>query len=145
MSFGISLKGEVLKEFDETVLRGEVEIDGYKESFFAPVGYWSKDDYLRSWKQSLAEGLQNGRHSALLTSMRDPGVSNFLFYWVVFIEGEDAYIQNSVLFLDELSVPFVPDNVNIYIPERAEINEDGMIISQWKVGVSSIVDFYHTL
>lgn len=75
MSFGISLKGEVLKEFDETVLRGEVEIDGYKESFFAPVGYWSKDDYLRSWKQSLAEGLQNGRHSALLTSMRDSEVS----------------------------------------------------------------------
>ncbi|WP_156124215.1 hypothetical protein [Achromobacter sp. RTa] len=144
MSFSISLKGEVLKEFDEAVLRGEVEIDGYKESFFAPVGYWSKDDYLRSWKQSLAEGLQNGRHSALLTSMWDPSVSNFLFYWVVFIEG-GAYIQNSVLFLDELSVPFVPDNVNIYIPERAEINADGMIISQWKVGVSSIVDFYHTL
>lgn len=142
MSFSISLKDEVLRKFDGRVLCGEIEIDGYTESFFAPVDFWSKADYLESWKKSLAQGLRNRQHAVLMTSMHDPDICNFISYWVIYLEGKQAYIQNAVLFLEELHAPFVPDNINSYISKREEINEDGVEISQWKVDVSSVLDFY---
>lgn len=145
MSFRIDLKDGVFREFDEVVLHGEIEIDGYKESFFAPVGYWSREDYLRSWKQSLAEGLRDSGHAVLVTSMRDPSSCNFIFYWVIFLEGNEAYIQNGVFFLEELPAPFMPDKINSYIPTRKEINEDGREISQWKIGMFSIINFFNEL
>ncbi len=145
MSFRISLSDEVIEEFDELVLRGEIEINGYRESFFAPVDFWSKLDYVNSWKKSLIQGLQTCGHAVLLTSMRDPKFCNFAFYWVVYIEGEDAYIQNGVFFMERLPSPFVMDEINSYISERQEIDEDGFSISQWKVNKKSVVDFLSKL
>ncbi|MGY6269025.1 hypothetical protein ACXIUT_04985 [Achromobacter denitrificans] len=118
MAFGISLKDQLLTKFDEVVLLGEVEIDGYKESFFAPVEYWSRADYLRSWKRALAEGFRDGAHAVLVTSMRNSLSCNFVFYWVVFLEGDKAYIQNGVIFIDELSEPFAPHKINSYVSAR---------------------------
>jgi hypothetical protein len=143
VSFSINLENEVLMRFDEPVLRGEVEINGYTENFFSPIAFWSRKEYLNSWKESLRRGLREGGHAVLVTSMREPEASNFIFYWIVFIEGEQAYIQNRILFLDEISGSFDPDKINSYVSQRAEFNEDGLKISQWKVGVSSIVDFYN--
>ncbi|QVQ28280.1 hypothetical protein [Achromobacter deleyi] len=145
MSFSIRLEGKVLREFDEWVLPGEVEIDGYTETFLAPAEFWSREDYLKSWKRSLAQGLQGGGRAVLLTSMRDPGVCNFLFYWVIFLEGDFAYIQNGVFFREELPGPFDPNGINGFVSDRQEINEDGVAISQWKVDLSSVIDFYNSL
>jgi len=145
MSFSMKLFEEILERFDESGLYGEIEIDGYKEGFFSPVRFWSRMDYLKSWKKSLDQGLQNRGHAALATSMYDPNSCNFIFCWVIYIEGERAYLQNKILFLDELSVPFVPDDINTHISEREEIDEDGMKISQWSVDVSSIVEFSELL
>ncbi|MNL40246.1 hypothetical protein D3C87_1625820 [compost metagenome] len=145
MSFGISLRKDVIKEFDESVLHGEVHIDGYVESFFAPVGFWSREDYLNSWKKSLEQGLREGGRAVLATSMRDPSVCNFIFYWVVYLEGHEAFIQNGVMFLDELPLLFVPEKINSYVSNRQEINEDGVTLSQWKVDLSSAVEFLERL
>lgn len=145
MSFSIDLLGEVLERFDEEGFLGEIEINGYKENFFSPVRFWSRMDYLKSWKKSLDQGLRDRAHAALATSMYDPNSCNFIFCWVIYIEEERAYIQNHVLFLDELSVPFVPEDINMHISKREEINEDGMKISQWSVDVSSIEEFSEIL
>ncbi|WP_434645514.1 hypothetical protein [Achromobacter piechaudii] len=145
MSFSISLGEDVLMEFNEPVLRGEIKIDGYVENFFVPTEYWSRKEYLNSWKNSLRQGLREGSHAVLLTSMRDPQVSDFIFYWVIFIEGDQAYIQNRIFFLEEISQPFDPEKINSYVSGRAEFNEDGIEISQWTVGVASIVDFLKEL
>jgi len=145
MSFSITLGKEVLTEFDEPVLQGQIEIDGHTENFFAPTEYWSRNEYLSSWKKSLTQGLREGDHAVLVTSMRDPEVSNFIFYWIIFIEGGQAYVQNRILFLEEISEPFDPGKINSYVSRRAEFNEDGLEISQWKVDVSSIRDFLDEL
>lgn len=145
MSFSITLGEEVLTEFDGSVLQGEIEIDGYTENFFAPTEYWSRSEYISSWKKSLKRGLREGDHAVLVTSMRDPEVSNFIFYWIIFIEGEQAYIQNRILFLEEISEPFDPEKINSYVSRRTEFNEDGLEISQWKVDMTSIVDFLNEL
>lgn len=39
MSFSVTLESEISREFDEPVLFGEVEIDGYMETFFAPTEF----------------------------------------------------------------------------------------------------------
>lgn len=145
MSFSISLENEVLMKFDESVLCGEVEINGYTEKFFAPTEFWSKNDYLTSWKKSLEQGLQGGGHAVLATSMRNPETCNFIFYWVVYMEGVQAYIQNGVIFLEEYPHPFVPENINSYVSGREEVDEDGHVISQWKVDSISIVNFFNKL
>ncbi len=142
MSFGIRLEDQVLTRFDESVLCGEIEINGYIEDFFAPTEFWSKEDYLRSWKKSLEQGLQGGGHAVLVTAMRNPEICNFIFYWVVYLEGEQAYIQNGVLFIEDIYKPFVPENINSYVSRREEIDEDGNVISQWKVDSVSVVDFF---
>lgn len=145
MSFSIALGEEVLTEFNEPVLKGEIEIDGYTESFFASTEYWSRNEYISSWKKSLKRGLREGDHAVLVTSMRDPEASNFIFYWVIFIEGEQAYIQNRILFLEEMSEPFDPEKISSYVSRRTEFNEDGLEISQWKTDMTSIVDFLNEL
>jgi hypothetical protein len=40
-----------------------------------------------------------------MTSMTDPRTSNFLVYWPMYREGEDVYIQNAIIFLDEIAGP----------------------------------------
>ncbi|MBD9422373.1 hypothetical protein IB259_24205 [Achromobacter sp. ACM04] len=141
----MNLFEDVLERFDESVLCGEIEINGYKETFFAPVGFWFRIDYLKSWKKSLDQGLRDRSHAVLATSMRDPGSCNFVFCWVIYIEGERAYIQNHALFLNELPVPFIPGDINLHVSAREEINEDGRKISQWSVDVSSISEFSEIL
>ncbi|MGS1010524.1 hypothetical protein [Achromobacter anxifer] len=145
MSFSISLNEEVVRRFDEPVLQGVIELDGHKESFFAPLGFWSRADYIESWRRSLGQAINNRCHAVLVTSMRDPGACNFVFCWVVFIEGDQAYVQNRILFLDELPTPFVPDDINSYVSKRETVNEDGLEISEWKIDVSSVVSFFEVL
>lgn len=77
--------------------------------------------------------------------MRDPSSCNFVFYWVVFLEGRTAYVQNGVIFLNELPGHFDPERVNSYVSDRAEVNEEGEAISQWKVDRTSIVNFFNSL
>lgn len=145
MSFSIILGKDVLTEFDEPVLQGQIEIDGYTENFFTPTEYWSRNEYLSSWKKSLTQGLREGDHAVLVTSMRDPEVSNFIFCWIIFIEDGQAYIQNRILFLEEISEPFDPEKINSYVSRRVEFDEDGLEISQWNVDMSSIRDFLDEL
>ncbi|WP_139208534.1 hypothetical protein [Achromobacter sp. NFACC18-2] len=100
MSFGIFLHCEISREFDQSALLGKIKIDNYSEDFFASAEFWRREDYLESWKRSLAEGLQGGGRCALITSINDPVSSNFLLYWVIYLEGDVAYVQNGVLFIN---------------------------------------------
>ncbi|NGT12866.1 hypothetical protein [Achromobacter insolitus] len=145
MSFSISLNEKIVRRFDEPVLQGEIDLDGYKENFLAPVGFWSRADYLESWKKSLDHAIRDRGHAVLATSMRNPDICNFVFCWVVYMEKEQAYVQNRILFLDELTTPFVPSEINSYISERETVNEDGLEISEWRVDVSSVVSFFEAL
>ncbi|TQJ97611.1 hypothetical protein [Achromobacter sp. SLBN-14] len=145
MSFGISLGHETSIRFGGLTLWGKVEIDEYTEDFLASVDFWSRDDYLRSWKRSLSEGLCGGERCALITSMHDPASSNFLFYWAIYFEGEVAYLQNSVLFLSDLVEDFDPNSINRYVAARLQVNDDGVAISQWSVSRRSVLSFYETL
>lgn len=89
--------------------------------------------------------MRTRRHSALITSMRDPLNMNFVFLWVLFYEGEKVFVQNQIIFLDEIGGEFNPDKVNGYVGSRIEFNEDGQRISGWVVSLSEVVACFEGL
>jgi len=141
MSFDISLEKEPIETFGVQVLVGRIKMEGVEESFHSPISYWSREEYLQSWCSSLCRGINEKRHSVLVTSMLDPEVSNFLMVWVLYYVGEDVCIQNSVVLLDEVGVGFDLGDVNSYVGAREIYNEDGVEISEWIVPLSEVISF----
>lgn len=77
----------------ESVSPASIVIDGFKESMTIPLTYWNLDDYRNSWLKSLKEGLANKNHAALVVSMYEPTLTNFVFTWVVYFEDDVAHVQ----------------------------------------------------
>ncbi len=60
-------------------------------------------------------------------------------WWIMYREGDDVYVQNRLLFMDNLSSPFLEENLYSYIKSRETVNEDGCeIISEWQTNISEI-------
>lgn len=141
MSFDILLESAPCDHFDVQALRGLLRLGGVQESFFSPVSYWGKHEYLGSWFASLCVGLEKRQHSVLVTSMLDPESSNFLMVWVLYYVGEFAHVQNHVVFLDEVGDGFDVSDVNSYVGPREVEDEDGDKISEWIVPLSDVFAF----
>jgi hypothetical protein len=82
--------------------------------------------------------LEGRNKSAFITTMYDPTTANFIFWWVMYLVGNDVYIQNHVLFMDELDEPFDESDFIKFVPERETVTEDGEPISEWKVSIEDI-------
>jgi CdiI N-terminal domain len=124
---------------------GVIFIDGFVESFRVPLGYWSIDDYRQSWCAALhvLEEYEHSR-SCLAVSMSDPETTNYIFLWPLYREADVVYVQNSVLFLDEVK-SFSPGSPWLSVPLRERINEDGQVISEWMTDMASIREFSQSI
>ncbi|CFB70694.1 hypothetical protein ACOHX9_000052 [Yersinia enterocolitica] len=142
--FGIFQKGQPICENDEMVLPASIIIDEFTEPLYIPLSYWSFENYQKSWLSSIEEGLQNKKHSALAVSMYEPDYTNFIFIWVLYYSGNEVFVQNNILFLDECS-GFTPESINDFIEPRTTYNEDEMKISEWSTDLKSVIDFYNSL
>lgn len=142
--FGIFSENAPIEECDEMVLPSSIVINEFKENFNIPLAYWNVKDYRNSWKLSIEEGLQRGSHAVLAVSMYEPGHTNFVFTWVLYLEGENVFIQNKIIFLDE-HPEFTPENINDYVENRETHDEDGRKLSEWSTDLNSIINFYHDL
>jgi hypothetical protein len=145
MSFEILLENDPSEYFGVEALRGLIRMGGEEESFFAPVSFWGRQEYLNSWYTSLCLGLERRQHSVLVTSMLDPETANFLMVWVLYFVGESAHVQNHVVFLDDVVPGFDINDVNSYVDEREVVDEDGQRISEWVVPLSEVVSFKEKL
>lgn len=144
MMFGIFAENTPTFIDEELVLPSRIIIDDFKESLYIPISYWSLEDYKKSWRKSIKEGLQKKNHAALAVSMHEPENTNFVFIWALYFIGNTAHIQNKVLFIEE-HPNFTIDSINDCIRPRETHNEDGMKISEWNTDIKSILDFYNTL
>ncbi|MEN4791128.1 hypothetical protein ABEG93_09670 [Pantoea agglomerans] len=142
--FGILSKGTPVNMDDELVQPALIFIDEFKESLHLPLSYWNLIDYKKSWLKSLEEGLSSKTHSALAVSMYDPTQTNFIFTWVLYFEGNDVYVHNNVIFLDECQ-GFTPESINKFVEPRTTHDEDGIKISEWNTDLKSVLDFYHSI
>ena len=108
-----------------------------------PLGFWDESDYRRSWRVAF-EVLSASSHSTscLMTSMTNPHTSNFLACWPMYREGEDVYIQNAIIFLDEIDGDFDTTAPWGYVGPRHGIDEDGNKISEWITSMESLRRFF---
>jgi len=122
---------------------GRIVIGDFAETFKIPLGFWGESDYRRSWRQAF-EVLNADPHSTscLMTSMTDPGNSNFLTCWPMYREGESVYMQNAIIFLDEIEGAFDSATPWDFVEPRRGIDEDGNKISEWTTSMDSLREFF---
>lgn len=142
--FAIFTENKPVDVDGECVLPASIVINEFSEVMNIPLSYWSINDYKVSWLSSLEEGLANKKHATLAVSMYEPENTNFIFTWVLYFLGNDVFVQNSILFLDECP-GFTPETINSFTKPRTTHNEDGMKISEWNTDLKSVMDFYHSL
>ncbi len=142
--FAINLTGKFKVADDEKMAIGKILIGEFYENFHASLSYWDSDKYEFQWKQALTRIIEGASTTALITSMYDPQLANFIFWWVLYRDGEDIYIQNHVLFMDDIDGSFEEGCVYDYIPQREIVNEDGDRISEWVTELKAIKSFLNS-
>jgi len=73
--------------------------------------------------------------------MSDPKVTNFVRVWPLYRIGEVVYVQNRILFLDQIGDQFDPAAPWGGLGPRTTVNEDGDQISEWSIISADIEEF----
>lgn len=129
---------------DQAVL-GRITLDRFSERFLCSTDYWGEHEYERQWQTALNRVLEGCQASALITSVRDPSMSNIVHWWPMYrLEGERVAVQNHILFLGELNGPFNPEDPFRHIRERRQRDEDGNQVSEWYTTVAAVRQFLVT-
>lgn len=140
MAFSIDLLDEPASDIESTRL-GLLTIGSYVERFVAATTYWDVTRYRRHWQQAITRIVQGSVTSTLITSMYDPAVANFIYWWPMYRLGHTVQFQNHILFLNELETPFDPNDPFRFVPERMVINSDGEKISEWSASIADLEGF----
>jgi hypothetical protein len=134
----IKLSDDELVYEGDRVLSGVLEIGDFKENFYASVSYWDKSKYSKQWKTACERLLDGNLKSDLVTNIYNPSTANFLFWWVLYLSGNNVYIQNHILFLNELDKPFDEGKLYDFVPDRETETEDGESVSEWKIDIHEV-------
>ncbi|MFD9938298.1 hypothetical protein ACFWZ6_34770 [Streptomyces massasporeus] len=121
---------------------GCITVRDFEENFPMDLTYWSVERYRESWIRSLRV-LETGNDvaSCLISSITDPANTNFIFCWPLYRSGDIVYVQNSIIFLEELEEDFSPDEPWRFVEPRSAFDEDGNEISEWQTSFDSVSDF----
>jgi hypothetical protein len=141
--FDIHLADEVVHDTDAgvTALYGKIHLGACAETFVSSLVCWGRVGYERQWDAAIQRLLAGAAVSALITSYVEPSMSNHLMWWPLYREGKVVYVQNQMLFFDQLNAQFSPDVSWESVRERKSTNVDGSKISEWKFGVQDLQDF----
>jgi hypothetical protein len=140
-TFSIKLSGQVINGDGEEIALGAIRIDDFEEAISCPLSYWKQDEYLQQWCEGLKRLVENDVPSAVVTSMYDPKFANFIMWWIMYPIGDVVYIQNQILFMEDIVDDFSLENIYKFIPARETINEDGMPISEWTISRRAVSSF----
>jgi hypothetical protein len=117
---------------------GRITVGDFVEEFEASLTFWGADDYRASWRAALSVLEAGSATSCLVSSLTDPATSNFVFCWPLYGDGDDVYVQSSLIFLEELPGTFDVARPWLYVQPRATVDEDGNHISEWRTDVTAI-------
>lgn len=127
-------------------LLGRITVGDFTESFHMALDFWSPRDYRASWKRALGRLLSaDVIDSCLIASVGDPETANFVTCWPLYRRKEKVYVQNSIIFLDQLEGGFDPDRPWEFIEARQSIDEDGNRVSEWETEISEVEEFLRTV
>jgi CdiI N-terminal domain len=139
-NFGIAFTGDFDDE-DPLVAIGVITLGDFSEHFESALDFWDQDDYRKSWDEGLRRLIIGGPVSCLATSVSDPPITNFVVVWPLYLSGDDVYVQNKLLFLDQLPHDFDPSAPWESIGPRRTVTEDCDQISEWQVTLNEIREF----
>lgn len=140
MAFSIDLLDETTSDIESGRL-GLITIGSYVERFVAAIEYWDVIQYRRHWQEAITRIIQGSVTSTLITSMYDPAVANFIYWWPMYRLGHTVQFQNHILFLNELETPFDSNDPFRFVPERMIINSEGDKISEWSASIADLEYF----
>jgi hypothetical protein len=138
-NFGIAFTGDFAPD-DPLVAIGALTFGEKHEHFRSVLTFWEIDDYQKSWEAGLRRLVSGATISCLATSVTDPSVAEFMEVWPLYRSGDDVYVQNHFVFLDELPHDFDPAAPWDSVLPRATV-EDGRKVSEWRVGLDDIREF----
>jgi hypothetical protein len=143
MSFFIGFVQEesFVSEVEEASLCGAIMLGSTEERFSVPLCYWDAHDYEMHWNRALLRIVGAEEKSCLITAMYDPSIANFIVWWPLYRTGETIIVQNQILFLDRLTLPFDEDNPFRDIGDRRVKSTDGSPISEWAVELGEVQRF----
>jgi len=116
-------------------LRGCSVLGEFQEEFLAALGPWTREQYQRHWIQA-ARRLVEGPYdrTGFFTSA-------FQFWWTMWREGEDVFVQQQLLISETLREPFNPDDPYRQLRDRHSTSDDGLPLSEWRLTMNDIRDF----
>jgi CdiI N-terminal domain len=145
MNFSIKLTERAFVDGKESFIISEIQIGEFHEIFTSSLSYWSKINYLNQWKVALTRICDGNDKSCFVTSMFDPSSANFIFLWVLYLDGDIVHLQNQILFLEQLNQPFSERNLYEFISIREIISDEGDKISEWDVNINDIREYLNTV
>ncbi|MBC2908272.1 hypothetical protein H4N64_43680 [Streptomyces sp. PSKA01] len=108
--------------------------------------YWSVEQYQASWVRALRVlAREEVATSCLISSITNPASSNFIFCWPLYRSGEIVYVQNSIIFLEELEGDFDTDEPWRFVEPRSTVDEDGHEISEWQTTIDEVREFLNSV
>lgn len=123
---------------------GLLTIGDYREGFAACLYRWNKKDYESQWREA-TRNLLEGRDRAALIVEYVGHEAWKLEWWPMYRVGETVFLQNHLLFFDQLARPFSIDDPYSSLKDRETVDEDGNRISEWSVNFSEIESFARSL
>lgn len=96
---------------------------------------------MKQWQEGLDRLLQGESKSAIVAEMYQPELANYINWWVFYQVNSVVYIQNKLLFIENLGCDFLESDLYAYIPERETETDEGDHISEWAVELHDIASF----
>jgi len=146
MTFSISfIEDKISFPYDDpqtAAAIGMLVLGDHQERFRSSLSDWSKMQYVSQWESALNLILTNvDSKAALITTYGNPRFSTHLEWWPMYRSGDSVYVQNHLLFYEDLPAPFDVSVPFRSLKEREIFNEEGRCISEWKVGLSAVRSF----
>lgn len=145
MSFSISFLDEPLRyPYDDATVPaavGRLAIGDSQEYFEASLYEWAKEDYKAQWRNAIKLLLTGTHKTALIVTYGSPEVTTHLEWWPMYRVGGRVFLQDHLLFYDQLTEPFSLQNAFSFVRGRQTTDEDGRSISEWSVSLSEVQQF----
>jgi hypothetical protein len=106
----------------------------HTENFLAPLGEWERRDYECHWIEAAERLLKGAERTAFITAA-------FQFWWPMWSEGADIFVQEQLLWLVPSAGQFERSNPYAAVGARVSISDDGQPVSEWRLGIADIDDF----
>ena len=125
--------------------KGVLILGEAREHFGSSLFQWSKKEYETQWRYAIKALLDGNDRAALITEYVGPQAATHLEWWPMYVVDNAVFIQNHLLFYDQLTQPFSLQNPFSFVPDRRTTNEEGKKISEWTVAIPEVEEFARAL